>query len=75
MVDILHKIKEYKLDEIRKAKKAIPIKDLEDIAKEAAKIRNFGHALSVACKTGYGLIAEIKKASPSKGLILSLIHI
>tara|TARA_B100000795_G_C22795935_1_gene439309 strand:- start:180 stop:983 length:804 start_codon:yes stop_codon:yes gene_type:complete len=69
MVDILHKIKEYKLDEIRKAKKAVPIKDLEDIAKEAAKIRNFGHALSVACKTGYGLIAEIKKASPSKGLI------
>lgn len=69
MADILEKIKEYKLEEVKVAKAALPIKDLEDMAKEADATRGFADALNAACKTGYGLIAEIKKASPSKGLI------
>jgi indole-3-glycerol phosphate synthase len=69
MADILEKIKEYKLEEIKAAKAALPFKDLENMAKEADPIRGFGNALNKACETGYGLIAEIKKASPSKGLI------
>ncbi len=69
MADILEKIKEYKLDEVAAQKRALPIKDLEDMAKEANPVRGFATALETAAKTGYGLIAEIKKASPSKGLI------
>ncbi len=69
MADILEKIKAYKLDEIAVQKRALPIKDLEDMAQEASPIRGFASALVNASKTGYGLIAEIKKASPSKGLI------
>lgn len=69
MADILEKIKAYKFDEIADQKRALPYKDLEDMAKEADSVRGFASALEKACKTGYGLIAEIKKASPSKGLI------
>ncbi len=69
MADILEKIKAYKLDEVAAQKHALPIKDLEDMAKEASPVRGFAAALQHASKTGYGLIAEIKKSSPSKGLI------
>ncbi len=69
MADILEKIKAYKLDEIAAQKRALPIKDLEDMAKEASLVRGFAAALGRATQTGYGLIAEIKKSSPSKGLI------
>jgi indole-3-glycerol phosphate synthase len=69
MADILEKIKDYKLEEVKVAKNSLPIKDLEDMAKEADGIRGFADALYKDCETGYGLIAEIKKASPSKGLI------
>jgi len=69
MADILEKIKAYKLDEVATQKRALPIKDLEDMAAEASPLRGFADALKQASKTGYGLIAEIKKASPSKGLI------
>ena len=69
MADILEKIKEYKLEEVKNAKLALPIKDLEDIAIEADSVRFFADSLKNASTSGYGLIAEIKKASPSKGLI------
>ena len=71
MADILEKIKKYKLEEIKIAKTALPIKDLEDMASEAEEIRFFANSLKNATQSGYGLIAEIKKASPSKGLIRS----
>ena len=66
---ILDTIKEYKLEEIEKDKKLIPIGSIEDLAKTAAPVRKFYEAIKLAQKDGYGLIAEIKKASPSKGLI------
>lgn len=66
---ILEKIKDYKLEEITAQKRDLPLKDLEDMAKEASPVRGFANALKRATETGYGLIAEIKKASPSKGLI------
>jgi indole-3-glycerol phosphate synthase len=69
MSTILDRIKAYKLEEVAKAKAATSLVDLEAAAKAAAPPRGFARALREAALTGYGLIAEIKKASPSKGLI------
>lgn len=69
MTTVLDKIKAYKLDEIAAAKAALPAAALEDLARATTPPRGFAAALRTASRTGYGLIAEIKKASPSKGLI------
>jgi indole-3-glycerol phosphate synthase len=70
MVTILEKIAEYKRDEVTVAKKRFPLSVVEDAAKKALPARGFAHALlKKAQNDKYGLIAEIKKASPSKGLI------
>ncbi len=69
MVNVLDKIKAYKLEEVAARKAATPLAVVEDAARAASPTRGFANALMQATKTGYGLIAEIKKASPSKGLI------
>ncbi len=69
MSDILERIKAYKLDEVAARKSARPLTEVEAAARAAPAPRGFCGALRRASKTGYGLIAEIKKASPSKGLI------
>ncbi len=66
---ILEKIKAYKLEEIAAAKEAVPQADIETAAAAAPVVRPFADTLLQASKQGFGLIAEIKKASPSKGLI------
>ena len=70
MATILDKIASYKREEIRKAKAEISEHELEIMALDAPPVRGFRKALENAIGGGrYGLIAEIKKASPSKGLI------
>lgn len=66
---ILDRIRAYKLDEIAAAKAARPLSEIEAAAAAAPPVRPFAAALDAAAAQGYGLIAEIKKASPSKGLI------
>jgi indole-3-glycerol phosphate synthase len=66
---ILDKIKAYKLEEIAADKVATPLAEVEALAAAAPPVRPFAEALFDATKEKYGLIAEIKKASPSKGLI------
>ena len=69
MSTILDRIKTYKLEEIAARKKARPLASVEEAAEAAPTPRGFARALRDAAASGYGLIAEIKKASPSKGLI------
>ncbi|MEM9639285.1 MAG: indole-3-glycerol phosphate synthase TrpC, partial [Pseudomonadota bacterium] len=66
---ILDKIKAYKLEEIEADKAIKPLAEVEAEARDASPVRPFADALHHATIHGYGLIAEIKKASPSKGLI------
>lgn len=71
---ILDKIKAYKLEEVAADKARTPYTAIEAEAKAASPVRGFKNALSKAQATGYGLIAEVKKASPSKGLIREDFH-
>jgi indole-3-glycerol phosphate synthase len=70
MSDILAKIEEYKRKEIAQSKHVRPLAALEKDAKAASPPRGFLRAIERCIAGGdYALIAEIKKASPSKGLI------
>jgi indole-3-glycerol phosphate synthase len=70
MSDILAKITATKVKEVAAAKAALPLAALEGLAKVAPPVRPFADALTAKHTAGKAaLIAEIKKASPSKGLI------
>jgi indole-3-glycerol phosphate synthase len=70
MADILQKIAAYKRDEIAAAKRGRPLSALAHDAKAAGAPRGFLRAIERRlAENDYALIAEIKKASPSKGLI------
>jgi len=70
MSDILSRIEAYKREEIAAARRARPSSEVEAAAKAASPPRGFAAAIRNRLARGdYALIAEIKKASPSKGLI------
>jgi indole-3-glycerol phosphate synthase len=70
MSDILTRILEYKRAELAAAEAARPFHDLEVAAHAAPPVRRFAQALEERIAGGhFALIGEIKKASPSRGLI------
>ena len=70
MSDILQKIEAYKRQEIAAAQAALPQAEIERRARDAAPPRGFLAAIEAKITSRHtALIAEIKKASPSKGLI------
>ncbi len=70
MSDILRKIEAYKRTEISEAKVRMPLHALERKIKDQVPARGFVHAIEDKVAAGqFALIAEVKKASPSKGMI------
>ncbi|MFA5958671.1 indole-3-glycerol phosphate synthase TrpC [Hyphomicrobium sp.] len=70
MADILDKITAYKREEIALAKKLKPLRVIAEYARSAPKVRSFAGAIDTRhAQKKPALIAEIKKASPSRGLI------
>ncbi len=68
--DILTRIETYKREEIAVAKRARPLAEIEALAKAAPPPRGFVRAIRDKIARGdIALIAEVKKASPSRGLI------
>ena len=70
MADILQRILATKRDEIAAARRAVPIEELERRARAQPAARDFVAALRAKNAAGTpAVIAEIKRASPSKGLL------
>jgi indole-3-glycerol phosphate synthase len=70
MSDVLQHILAYKRDEVAARMAARPLPQVEDAARAQDPPRGFGEALRRMSRLGrFALIAEIKKASPSRGLI------
>ena len=74
MTDKLAEICATKRDEVTTRKAATSLGALAERAREQSAPRGFEAALRKRAATGFALIAEIKKASPSKGLIRADFH-
>lgn len=68
MATVLDRIIAYKKDEVAAAKAAISADELAERAQDFTP-RGFAKALHAKAETGLGIIAEVKRASPSKGMI------
>ncbi len=74
-MSILHKICKLKKEHINKKKLLISINELEKKALKAKQTRGFKKALSSSVSRGNpAIIAEIKKGSPSKGIIANIFN-
>jgi indole-3-glycerol phosphate synthase len=66
---ILDKILTHKAGEVQAARQVLPLADLQARLQECGAIRPFSEALRRRAQHGTAVIAEIKKGSPSKGVI------
>lgn len=66
---ILQEIVEKKAQRVKEAKAAMPLRDLRVMVRDAFPPLDFGQAIRRVHGEHIRLIAEIKKASPSKGII------
>jgi indole-3-glycerol phosphate synthase len=69
MTDVLERILEKKRADLTARKATVPMAELDERIARQSPPRGFRAALDAKAKTGHALVAEIKKASPSKGLI------
>ena len=69
MVNILDEIIAYKYTEVERCKAHTPLEEVESLAARMPKCRNFYEAVTKTNPRGLNVIAEVKKASPSAGLI------
>lgn len=70
MSNVLKKICDDKREHVARSKQRRALSVLEAAARDASPVRGFANALIAQARNQqYGLIAEVKKASPSKGLI------
>jgi len=69
MSDILERILKVKQEEVAAARRRIPVETLKERIAALPRCRNFYQAVSKDSRRGLNVIAEIKKASPSAGLI------
>ncbi len=74
MTNKLIEICDTKRAEVAARKQATSFSRLDELAKSQTAPRGFRAALEAKIKGGFGLIAEVKKASPSKGLIRADFH-
>jgi indole-3-glycerol phosphate synthase len=70
MSDVLQKILARKAEEVSERRRRIPLADVVARARDADPVRGFAEALEAKIAAGHAaVIAEVKKASPSKGVL------
>lgn len=68
-MSILQEILKYKKEELKSTKTRVPLSELKAMVSEAEAVRSFKDAVRREENNNIKLIAEVKKASPSKGMI------
>ncbi len=69
MPNMLTRIVQHKRTALAETKQAVPLENLRARLSHLPRVRNFADAVAGSAQRGFRIIAEIKKASPSKGIL------